>query len=534
MVDRRQRAGAQGAAGRVHPADRPSAPPAVTVTTRQQVVVAAYNFLDTATLVRWAGGWQGQRGRRRGCIIAMSPPAHRRVLTLPPPSSVSQAVQIALIVLAFSFPKPYAYREQYPNYFFDGTSLNYGWAYSAYYRSHRNIYPAWIWERGEAYSMAYRAQRDGSRNFMGIIAVFFASFWFRAWRLIDAATSFVSTPSRHVQHAAGDLVAVFPISGAYFSLVAKNLAPIAAFLRLTPRPPMFGAAFGRPPGMGLLTWNISLNERYKDVSLAAAAWAVASLPLSGRAFACLYGASPWRWLLLPLHLLTIAVSLLGLLALYASLFAWSVLRRSDLAAVLRLLGVCTRSLAARIRSPPAATCTSPLTSQSHNILPCRPSRPADVPLIVLSGTAAGAVANQSPKTGRFARAERVLPVLLLNVVVPSLTLLLLAAMRLSARRARPPAAAAAAAAGAPAPSSAPTAADLRARFTDGDILAIISLLNLPLAISFIRVCCFLFFYPLPAPEEKPNVRRKFCLFLISSALLLALVLGLALGLPKFR
>jgi len=165
------------------------------------------------------------------------------------------------------------------------------------------------------------------------------------------------------------------------------------------------------------------------------------------------------------------------------------------------------------------------------------SRPADVPLIVLCGIAASAVAKQGQPIGLYvplAKAERVLPVLLLNVVVPSLTLLLLAAMRLSARRARPPAAAAAAAAGAPAPSSAPTAADLRARFTDGDILAIISLLNLPLAISFIRVCCFLFFYPLPAPEEKPNVRRKFCLFLISSALLLALVLGLALGLPKFR
>ena len=156
-----------------------------------------------------------------------------------------------------------------------------------------------------------------------------------------------------------------------------------------------------------------------------------------------------------------------------------------------------------------------------------------MPLIVLSGIAAGAVANQGPRIGRYiplAKAKRVLPVLLLNVIVPSLTLILLAAMRLSARRARPPAAAAAAAA--PAPSSSPSAADLRSRFTDGDIMTIISLLNVPLALSCLRVYLFVCFYPLPAPEEKPKVRRKFCVFLISTSLLLGLVLGLTLGLPR--
>ena len=155
-----------------------------------------------------------------------------------------------------------------------------------------------------------------------------------------------------------------------------------------------------------------------------------------------------------------------------------------------------------------------------------------MPLIVLSGIAAGAVANQGPRIGRYiplAKAERLLPVLLLNVIIPSLTLILLAAMRLSARRARPPAAAAAAAA--PAPSSSPSAADLRSRFTDGDIMTIISLLNMPLALSCLRVYLFVCFYPLPA-REKPKVRRKFCVFLISTSLLIGLVLGLILGLPR--
>jgi hypothetical protein len=177
---------------------------------------------------------------------------------------------------------------------------------------------------------------SGAGLYLGIIVVYFASLGFRLWRLLDAFITGIV--ARDTEQAHGDLVAALPIFGAYFSLVAKNTAPIAAVLRLMPGLPMFDAAFCRPPGMGLLTWNISLNERFKDASLASAAWAVASLPLSARAFACLYGASPWRWLLLPLHLLTIALALPSLLALYASLFAWSLLRRSDLAAVLRLLG----------------------------------------------------------------------------------------------------------------------------------------------------------------------------------------------------
>jgi hypothetical protein len=325
-------------------------------------MVAAYNVLDTATLVRRTGKCGGKGSGAGAAFLQMSPPAHPCVRTLPPLSPASQAVQIALIVVAFNFPKTPSLSDpdtlQGSTYFFDDTSLNYVWKHSwyRYYNDHANYHPkvrtaemASLSEYAEAFLMAHRAQRDGSILFLGIIVVFFAALWFRVWRLIDAAMCFVST--RHVGHAAGDLVAVFPISGAYFNLVAKNTAPIAAFLRLTPRPPMFGAAFYRPPGMGLLTWNISLNERFQDASLAAAAWTVASLPLSVRAFACLYGASPWRWLLLPLHLLTIAVSLPGLLALYASLFAWSLLRRSDLAAVLRLLGA--HSLAVGIRSPTA-------------------------------------------------------------------------------------------------------------------------------------------------------------------------------------
>jgi hypothetical protein len=368
---------------------------------------------------------------------------------------------------------------------------------------------------------------------LGIIVAFFASLWFRLWRLLDAAMCFTSSTTSQFVEPCGDLISAFPVLGIYITLVARNTAPIAAALRLTPRPPMFGA-FSRPPGMGLLTWNIGLNERFKDVSLAAAAWAVASLPLSARAFACLYGASPWRWLLLPLHLLAITLALPGLLALYASLLIWSLLRRSDLAAVLRLLGALH---ACRQCCLPAA-CPQPEPPQNHPNIDepallsrWKPIAPADVPLMVLCGLAASIVADEGPQVGRYVplvKAYRVLPVLLLNIVVSSLALLLLAAMRLSARRSRP----ATAAAVAPhAPRSVPSTAYLCLRFTDREILAIVSLMNFPLALACIRVYFFILFNPLQAPNDKEQTasRRKCCTFLAFLSIL-PLVLGLLIGL----
>ena len=67
VVGRQQRAGAQGAAGRVHPtaAGRP-APPAIPVALLQRVMVAVYNVLDTATLVRRLAVAGGCKGRTQG------------------------------------------------------------------------------------------------------------------------------------------------------------------------------------------------------------------------------------------------------------------------------------------------------------------------------------------------------------------------------------------------------------------------------------------------------------------------------------